>query len=597
MTPSIAFMLLLMGGALVAFVKELFPIEVTALGLLAILLVTGTIEPRDAVAGFSSTAVVAIASLFVLSHALTKTGALETVADWVGDRAQARPELAMLFLLLAVGFGSGVLNNTAVVALSIPLVMKLCRRLDLSPSKVLLPISYASILGGTLTLIGTSTNLLVSSLMEDAGEPPLAMFEFSILGAVIMAAGMLYIIAAARSLLPARAASGALTDRYLGDGFLTELVVTDGSALAGHNLSEEHVNERYRVTVLEVVRGPSETHLEDVATVPLQGGDHLVVQGALEDILRLRRDHGLELLPDAKLGDRQLASGGQVLAEAWIAPGSQMIGRTLKQLDFHRHHGAFVMAVRRVGTTLRVRLGDVALRLADALLILAPRDRLDELERSGDLKILSEHHVHLRREPFWWLVLIVLPLVVAAAALGWIDIAGGALIGAVTLLLFRVMTPEEAYRSMNWPVLFMIAAFVPLGHAFQVTGTADFLARGVLLASDWAPAELAPHLVLAVVYLLASALTQVASNSAAAIVVVPIALSLGPSLGVDSRPFVIGVCFAASAAFVTPMSYQTNLMVYAPGEYRFVDFVRFGTPLSLLSWLLSVLLIPLFWPF
>jgi di/tricarboxylate transporter len=597
MTPAIAFMLLLMGIALVAFVKELFPIEVTALGMLAILLASGVIEMREAIAGFSSTAVVAIASLFALSHALTKTGILETIADRVGDRARTRPELVMVLLLLAVSIGSGALNNTAVVALSIPLAMKLCRRLDLSPTKVLLPVSYASILGGTLTLIGTSTNLLINSLIEEAGARPLTMFEFSAVGAMLMVAGMTYIVLASRRLLPARAASGALTDRYLGSGYLTELIVAHDSDLTGHNLSEEHINERYGVTVLEIVRDRDETHLEDVGTVSLREGDHLVVHGDLDDILRLRRAHGLKLLPDAKLSDTHLAGGGQILVEAWIAPGSRMIGQTLKQLDFHHHYGAFVLAIRRVGTTVRERLGDVGLRLADALLILAPRERLEELEESGDLKVLSEHHVHLRRQRLWWLVLIVLPVVIFVAALGWADIAAGALVGAVVLLLFRVITPEEAYRSMNWPVLFMIAAFVPVGHAFQVTGTADFLASALLRASTWVPAEIAPHVLLATVYLLTSTLTQIASNSVAAIVVAPIALSLGPALGVDSRPFVIAVCFAASAAFITPMSYQTNLMVYAPGEYRFADFVRFGTPLGLLNWLLSVLLIPFFWPF
>ena len=274
-----------------------------------------------------------------------------------------------------------------------------------------------------------------------------------------------------------------------------------------------------------------------------------------------------------------------------------MIGRTLKQLDFHHHYGAFVLAVQRIGTTPRKRVGDVVLHVADALLILAPRERLDDLEASGDVKILSEHEVHLRRGPYWWLVLVILPVVVIAATVGWMDIAGGALVGAIVLLLFRVVTPEEAYRSMNWPVLFMIAAFVPVGHAFQVTGTADFLASGLLAASKWAPASVAPYAVLAMVYLMTSVLTQVASNNAAAIVIAPIALSLGPSLGVDSRPFVFAVCFAASAAFMTPMGYQTNLMVYAAGKYRFIDYLRFGAPLGLLTWILATLLIPFFWPF
>jgi di/tricarboxylate transporter len=598
MTTEIAFMLLLMTAALVAFVKEIFPIEVTALGVLAILVATRTIAVRDALTGFSSTAVIAIGSLFVLSHALTKTGLLETIADWVGDHAQNRPWQVVVWLLVAVGLGSGFLNNTAVVAIAIPLVMKLCRRLDLSPSKLLMPISFASILGGTLTLIGTSTNLLVDSLIQDAGQPPLGMFEFSVLGSALLIVGLIYVVATSRRLLPARVApTGALTDRYLGHGFLTELVIEDGSQLIGTNPSELHIRERYGVTVLEVVRNPSETHVDDVGTLSFRRGDHLVVQGGLEDILRLRRDLGLALLPDVEPGDERLAEGGQLLVEAWIAPGSRMIGRTLKQLDFHHHYGAFVLAVRRIGETLRTRLGDVALRVADALLILAPRDRIEDLEVEGDVKVLTEHDVHLRRRPLWWLILIVLPLVIAIAALGWMDIAGAALVGAVALLLARVITPQEAYRSMNWPVLFMIAAFVPVGHAFQVTGTADFLAQGLLAASRWAPDRLAPYLLLALLYLATSILTQIASNNAAAVVLAPVALSLGPSLGADPRPFVIAVCFAASAAFLTPMGYQTNLMVYAAGGYRFSDYARFGTPLSLLTWLLATLLIPVIWPF
>ncbi|MEJ2721308.1 MAG: SLC13 family permease, partial [bacterium] len=215
----------------------------------------------------------------------------------------------------------------------------------------------------------------------------------------------------------------------------------------------------------------------------------------------------------------------------------------------------------------------------------------------GDVVVFSERDVFLKRGRLWWLPLVVLPLVVLAAAAGLMDIAAGALVGAVVLLLFGVMTPQEAYRAVHWPVIFMVAAFVPLGHAFQVTGTADFLAESALGVSSFAPPGLAPYVVLALVYLVTALLTQVASNNAAAVVVAPIALSLGPALGVDSRPFVFAVCFAASAAFMTPMGYQTNLMVHAAGQYRFMDYVRFGAPLNILVWLLSMLLIPVIWPF
>jgi di/tricarboxylate transporter len=597
MNLEVAFMLIVVLAALVAFVKELFPIEVTALGLLAILVVTGTIDVGDALAGFSSTAVVAIGSLFVLSHALTKTGLLETVADRIGNRADDRPWPMMVLLLILVCIGSAFLNNTAVVALSIPLVMKLCRRLGLSASKVLLPMSYASILGGTLTLIGTSTNLLVSSVVEKSSQPPLGMFEFTILGTILAAVGLIYIVIASRSLLPARADKVGLTEKYRVGAYLTELMLGEDSKLVGHNVSERNINEQYNVTVLEVIHGPSEIHLEDVEMVLLRPKDVLIVQGEMEDILRFQRDQQLTLLPDVKLTDDELAVGDQALVEAWVAPGSRMIGRTLKQLDFHHRHGAFVLAVHRRRSTLRKRIADIIMRSADALLILIPRSRIAPLEETRDVVVFSEREFFIRRERRWWLVLVVLPLVILAAASGLLDIAAGALVGAIVLLMFGVMTPNRAYRAVDWSVVFMIAAFVPVGHAFQVTGTADYLARALILASTWAPSDLAPHVVLALVFFITSVLTQVASNNAAAVVFAPIALSLGPALGVDSRPFIFAVCFAASAAFMTPMGYQTNLMVHAAGEYRFMDYVRFGAPLYLLVWVLATIFIPVIWPF
>jgi di/tricarboxylate transporter len=596
MTFEVAFMLVLMGVALVAFVREILPIEVTALALLAILVVAGILDVDEALAGFSSTAVVAIGSLFVLSHALTKTGLLETIANWIAGTSRDRSWPMIVVLLVLVCVGSGLLNNTAVVALSIPLVMRLCRWFELSPSKVLLPLSYASILGGSLTLIGTSTNLLVNSVVEDFGEPALGMFEFTVPGSVIAAVGLVYIVVVARRVLPARAGTGALTRKYRVGEFLSELAVGEDSRLVGRNLAGERINERYRVTVLEVLRGPSEAFLGEADTVLLQPGDLLIVQGDVEDILRLRREQQLTTLPEVKLNDEQLVVGGQLL-EAWIAPGSRMIGRTLRELAFHGRHGAYVLAINRVRATVRLRVAETPLQLGDALLILIPPDRVSGLEETGEVFIFSEHDVSLRKDRVWWLPLVVLPLVVVAAATGWLDIAAGALIGVVVMLAFRVVTPQEAYRAVDWPVIFVIAAFVPMGHAFQVTGTADYLAQSVMVLSSWAPPGLLPYFVLATVHLVTVAMTQVVSNNAAAVVVTPIALSLGQLLGVDSRPFVIAVCFAASAAFMTPMGYQTNLMVHAAGQYQFRDYLRFGAPLNLMVWILAVILIPIFWPF
>jgi len=561
MTFEIFFMLALVGVALVAFIKEIFPIEVTALGILAVLVVSGIVSADEAVSGFSSKAVVAVAGLFVLSHALMKTGVLEVAADRLGESSKDRPWFGIGVLLCFIGVFSGFLNNTAMVALAIPLVMKLCRRLGLSPSKVLIPLSYASIFGGTLTLIGTSTNLLVSAVMEEAGERPFSMFEFSRMGVVFLASGLLYLLFFSRRLLPARAEVGETAEKYRMQGYLTELILEEQSKLVGSTLIEAQLNEKYQVTALELVRNGEEgeeRHLEDVGRIRLRAGDHLIVQGTMDDILRLRKELDVSLLPDVKLDDKELSAEGQVMAEAWVTHSSRMIGRTLKGLDFHREYGGFVLAIRRVGATLRKKVARVRLRYTDSLLVLIPKDRLEKLRSTEDLLVLSEHQVSLHRGRFWWLVFLVLPAVIVLAATGVMKISAGVLVGSVLLLLLGVLKPQEAYRAIDWSVVFLIAAFVPVGNAFVSTGTADFVASGILSVTSWASPALAPYVALATLYLVTSVLTQMVSNNAAAIIVAPIALALGPSLGVDSRPFVFAVCFAASAEFMTPMGYQTK---------------------------------------
>jgi len=399
-----------------------------------------------------------------------------------------------------------------------------------------------------------------------------------------------------RRMLAARADRSELTSKYQIGEFLSELTLGEESNLVGKTLRSEHINERYRVTVLEMIRQGSEAFLEDVETVALQSGDLLIVQGNVDDILSFRKQERLSLVPEAKMGDSELMATGQLL-EAWVAPASSMTGRTLSELQFHRRFGGYVLAIRRVASTLSRRVSNVRLRFGDALLMLIPPDRVSSLEVAGDVVVFHERDVALKKGRMWWLPLVEMPLVVLVAAAGWLDIAGSALVGAVLMLLFGILSPQEAYRAIDWSVIFVIAAFVPVGHAFQTTGAADFLANTVLAVGGWAPAAILPHVELSVVYVVTVLLTQIVSNNAAAVVVTPIALSLGPVLGVDSRPFVIAVCFAASAAFMTPMGYQTNLMVHAAGEYRFSDYIRFGGPLNLIVGLLALLLVPLLWPF
>lgn len=595
MTFEIALMIGLLAVALVFFARDLLPIEVTAFGVLGVLLLSGILSVGEAFSGFSNPAVIAIGALFVLSHALTKTGLIETGAERLAEWAGERHWLGITMLLIAVAILSGFLNNTAIVAIFIPLVLDVCSKLGLSPSKVLIPLSYASIFGGTLTLIGTSTNLLVSSVAREAGQRPFGMFEFLPLGIVFVVVGLTYTLLFGRRLLPARVEPGDPATSYGLGQYLSEVRVDEGSPLIDSTLNHAKLGERYGVNVLAILRAEDRL-VEGLDRVPVRAGDVLVVQAQVDQLVGVSKALKLSLLPEIKLSPQELAAEGMVTAEVLVAPRSSLVGSTLREVDFRGRFGGFVMAIRRHSQTLREKVAHSILQPWDALLTHIPRQRLDEMRRSRDFIVLAELPVKLRRRRFWWLVLPLMPLVIVLAAFGVLEIAAGALLAAVVLLAARALSPREAYDSIHWQVVFLIAAFVPVGQAAINTGTADYVAELVVRIADVLPIA-KPYAILSLLYLTTSMLTQVVSNSAAAIIVAPIAISLGATLGVDPRPFLMAVCFAASAEFMTPVGYQTNLMVYAPGGYRFLDYTKFGAPLNILFWLTASLLIPVVWPF
>ena len=595
MTPEILLLLVLLGATLAAFVTELLPVEVTALALLSVLLLTGIVSVQEALSGFSNEAVVTVGAMFALSHAVAKTGLLETAAEWLSRAVGPRKWLGIALFLSIASLLSGFLNNTAVVAILIPLAIEFCRRFGLAPARILLPLSYASIFGGTLTLIGTSTNLLVSSLAADGGEEPLGMFEFAPLGAVFLVVGIVYVVVLGPKLLPDRDEAPTLVGKYQMAPFLTELRVAEGSKLIGQTVRDADLNRRYDVMVLAVLRG-DERIVENLRQLPLAAGDLLVARGTVEGFVRLRGEQGLALLSD-KVPEAELAAGDQILAEALVPPNSSLIGRTLQELDFRRRHQAFVLAIRRLGATLHQRLAETPLRFSDTLLLVTTKGHLDELRRSEEILVTSELDLTLHRHRLWWLVFLVLPVAMTLAALGVVPIVAGALAACVVLLAVGAITPRETYRAVDWSVLFFIAAFVPLGDAMFNTGAADLVGSAILFPVRWLPAELAPWAAVSLLYLGTSLLTEVLTNNAAAILLTPIAIGMSHALGVDARPLVMAVCFAASASFMTPTGYQTNMMVYGPGNYRYRDYLRLGAPLNLIFWIVASLLIPRIWGF
>jgi len=348
--------------------------------------------------------------------------------------------------------------------------------------------------------------------------------------------------------------------------------------------------------VLTIIRG--DIRLEtNIRSIKLEEGDILLVRGTLENFVRFREEEKVLLLTDTKMTQSELTRGESIIVEGLVPQGSEFIGKSAKDIDFRYKFGALVLAIRREGKTLREKIAHITLHFADALLIFVPRSRLSALTDSPDLAILHEHDIRIHKVRFWWLAIAVIPIIMIIAVAGFMDILQAALIGAVLLLLLRSITIQEAYRSVNWSVIILVAAFVPIGIAVERSGTAIMIGSSIASFGLSFPQDLAPYAALSLFYLVAVGLTSVLSNNAAAIVLVPISLAVALELGVDARPFIFAVCFGASTSFMTPLGYQTNVMVYGPGQYRFTDFIKAGALLNLIFWVLATVCIPLFWPF
>ncbi|MCB1055085.1 MAG: SLC13 family permease [Acidobacteria bacterium] len=576
----------------VAFAWELMPIDLVALVSLALLLVFDLVTPEEATAGFSNPAVITVMMMFIVSEGLVRSGLVNVVAHRIAGMAGRSSFAASTALLVLAGGLSAFINNTAAVAIFMPVAIYLAKQYQFSPSKILLPLSYACIFGGACTLIGTSTNLLVSSMATDYGMEPLGVFEFLSMGSVLFAAGMIYTVVRAQSVLPARGAVTSLTTKYQMSAFLTEIKVPQESKLVGRTVVSEQLSDRFRLNVLEILRGRQKIS-QDLRNTRIRADDVLLLRGAMEDIVSFKQQYGLLLLTDIKLSDSDLDDENNILAEVQLSPMSKLEGRTLKEIDFRRRHGCFVLAINRTGDSIRDKVAMIPLKRWDTLLVFGPRGRVEGLYDFEDFVSLQERDLRLHLDPRWWLGALIVPIVVLLAATGLMDIMEASILGAVTMVATRRLRIQEAYKSINWTVIFLVAAILPVGTAMKNTGLADLVGHGIGAAG----ARFGPWAVLAVIYLATTLLTEIMSNNSTVVLMVPIAASVATTLGVDPKPFLMAVAFAGSASFLTPMGYNTNAMVYAPGGYRFQDYIRLGWPLKVLFWLISTAVIPLIWRF
>lgn len=598
MTLEIAIVLGVITLMFILFVMELFPLDVTALSILAVVLVLGYISPEEAISGFANPAVITIALLFVLSHALQKSGILEYMVIRLNKLTERSRFLGLFVFLISVALASAFVNNTAIVAIFIPLTIRLAQKYNLSPSKLLMPLSYIAIIGGTLTLVGTSTNLLVNSIYVNSisSSPPLGMFEFAKFGLVMLVIGMAYLLIAVPFLIPSRTVTSSLTKSYHMGGYLTELKVSAESPLVGRTCKERAVNKNYDITVLDILRD-GKLISKNIRDTFIHPEDILFVRGSLENFLRMKEVEKVTMLTDEKLTQDELIHDDNTLVECLITNQTDLVGKSLMEINFRRRFGSFILAIRREGEILRKKIAHVVLQAFDTLLIYGPIEKIKELSDSGDFIVLGEIEATLQKHKYWWVSVAVIFGAVILAALGIVPILKGALIGAIFLLVIRVITANEAYQSINWQVIVLIAALIPLGIVIQKSGTAFWIGTVLNDIANTFNPLIRPTIMLSLVYLVTIILTEMTSNAATAIIMTPIAISAAQQMGLDPRTFVFAVCFAASASFITPIGYQTNLMVYGPGGYKFTDYVRVGLPLAIVLWCIATWLIPILWPF
>ena len=596
MTPDIILVLGLLFFGFIMFVTEMFSIDVTAMILLTILFTLGYLTPAEALSGFSNPAVITIAFLFIISRALQKTRILEYLIIRVRRLADRSILLGRAVYLFTIGVASAVVNNTAIVAIFMPVSIRLAQKYKMSPSKMLIPLSYAAILGGTLTLVGTSTNLLVNSIyIETPGVEPMGMFEFMRYGLILMAVGLLYILFIAPMILPSRTSTSSLTKSYRLGGYLTEMKITAESPLNGKTCLERGINKNYDVMVLDILRdGKMITNM--IRLTRLREGDILFVRGTLENFLRMKEVEKVALLTDEKLTQEELEQEDNVVVECLITDKSDMVGKSLMTGNFRRRFGAFILAIRREGTIVREKIAHVILSAYDTLLIYGPENKINELSKTSEFVVLGEVDAELKKQRFWWMTIVVIIGTITLAALGFMPIVKSAMLGVVILLALRILTPQESYQSINWQVIILISALIPVGIVIQKTGTADWIAGFISSATRSVPIEWQPRVLLALIYFITIFLTEISSNAATAIIMTPISLAVAQQMGFYPRAFVFAVAFAASASFITPVGYQTNLMVYGPGGYKFSDYIRVGFPLALIFWVMAIFVLPILWP-
>ncbi len=590
MTLSIILLLLILGVALLFFSFEWVPPDVTALGVLLALVVLGLVPLDQAFAGFGSDTVVLLLGLLIMTAALMRTGVVEVVSRYLLQFTAKNPGSLLPATMLAVGVLSAFINNTAAAAFFLPVILGLSQRAKLNASRLLMPMAFAAILASSVTLVSTSTNVVVSGLMVQAGLEPIGMFELSPVGVPVLVVGLVYMVLIGQRLIPERPAPKTLTETFDLRPYLAEVRIAPGSSLDGSTLAQSGLGRNLDLTVLAILR-EGQRQLAPPADTVLRVGDALLVEGAAEAILKIKDVAGIDIQADAKFSDVDLEGDGQRLAEVLLLPRSPFIGRTPKGLQMRERYQIQILAINRRTGAIHSKIADTRMQMGDVLLVQGNPKQIAALQAESALDVLGMVEARRFNKQQAVKVVTIFVGVLALGALKVVPLPVAMLLGALLVFVTRCITPDEAYRQVDWKVLILIGSMLALGVAMQTTGTAVFLAdRLTALVGG-----LNPLWLLTGFFVLTVLLTQPMSNQAAAAVVIPVAIQTAVQLGLNPRTFAIMIALAASTSYLTPLE-PACLMVYGPGRYRFVDFLKVGGLLTVLVYLLAIVLAPLIWP-
>ena len=587
-------------GALVMFVAEWLPIDTTAIAVMVVLMVLGLVTPDEGIAGFGNSATITVMAMFILSYGITRTGIIQIMRDFLVKWGGSNPSQQILVMGAIVGPITAFINNTAVVAIFLPIVEEWCKQRKISVSKLMIPLSYVTVLGGMITVIGTSTNILASGLAKKLTGQEFHLFQFTALGLTTFAIGLIYLAIIAPRLLPERkpASESNMTDEYQLKDYVSEIIIPPRSSLIGQTLRQSGIQRKFDIDVLEIIH--NDIHFpQPLADKVLALGDILIVRGGRNDLLKIKDERGVEIFADVKFSEEELEEslatnlekGEEKIAEILILSNARLIGSTLKDTRFRQRYNATVLAIRRGEELIRQRLGQVKLRFGDLLLVQGPKESFLGLQTTRELLVLEEKDRENLRLDKAWIALAITVGVVVIAALDWMPILVTSLVGVLLMIITGCLKPGEIYGAVRWDIIFLLAGLIPLGTAMENSGTTKWLANYLVSFGG----HLSGYWILLLFYIATAILTEILSNNATVVLMLPIAVEVAKSLSLNPLALMFVVTFAASNSYMTPIGYQTNTMVYGPGGYKFYDFTKVGAPLTIMLAFLTPLLTIVFY--